>query len=270
MSKLHEVLAVEPSHEAASTKLLAEAVKTFNGKEGLFKGKTRTLKLFGKDEANKVEFEALEAKDSINQKVAATVPENLNYVATVMARYYDVVAQKEATNQHARADVVINGVTIMADMPATFLLGLETKLKAWRELLEAAPTMLPGLPWVPATELGAYIYKIADPVKDVKTAKTVDHKMLPQPNAQHPAQYVPIDVNKNIGEYSEFTSSGQISTADKAALIDRLDSLLKAVKQARMRANDVEVKQVQVGDSLMGYLFGAWYDPTKMNPEAKV
>lgn len=74
-SKLHQILAVEPSHEAASTKLLAEMLKTFSSKENLFKGKVRKLKLFGKEPANEVEYTALEAKDSIEQLVSATVPE---------------------------------------------------------------------------------------------------------------------------------------------------------------------------------------------------
>lgn len=187
-----------------------------------------------------------------------------------MAKYYDVVAQKERTNQEARADVKIDGVVIMADMPATFLLGMETKLKAWRAVLEAIPTMAPGVKWVPDTDAGPHIYKIEEPVKDVKTAKTVDHKQLPQPNANIPVTYVPIDVNKNIGEYTEWTSTGMISTADKAVLIDRLDKLLQAVKQARMAANDAELKMVAVGDNIMKYIFGVWYDPTKTNPDAKI
>lgn len=270
MSKLHEILAVEPSHEAASSKLLKETTSTFNSKEQLFKGKVRTLKLFGKDDSNRIEYEALEAKDSIHQLISATVPENLNYLASVVARYYDVVVQKERTNQEARASVVINGITIMDNVPATFLLGMETKLKSWREVLESIPTMAPGVQWVDAPEMGPFIMKIKDPTKDVKTAKTVDHKMLPQPNANIPVTYVPIDVNKNIGEYTEWTSTGMINSADKAALIDRLDTLMKEVKQARMRANDVDLKIVNVGNNIMKYLFGAWYDPTKSNPDAKI
>jgi len=270
VAKLHEVLAVEPSNEAAATKLLAETLSTFLSKDNLFKGKVRTLKLFGKEPSNQVEYEALEAKDSINIPVTATVPANLNYLAVILGRYYDNVAQKERTNQEARADVIVDNKVIMAGLPATFLLGMETKLKALRPILEAIPTMAPGVRWIEAKEIGPHIFKVAEPSKDVKTAKTIEHKVLPQPNATHPSQFVAVDVNKNIGEYSEEVSTGMITSSDKAMIIDRFDTLLKAVKQARMRANETNLVPINVGDAIMSHLFGDWYDPAKMNPDAKV
>lgn len=269
MGKLHELLAVEASAESAATTLVDQTKATFKNKEALFKGKNRSLVMFGKDDANRIEMEAIEAKNYQNLLVSATIPDSLNYMAVVLADYYDVVAQKELTNQVAKASVVIDGVTIMEDVPATFLLGLETKLKKIREVLAEVPTMAPGIAWKLAEEIGPHIYK-TDVVKDIKTEKSVDHKMLPQPNANIPVQYVPIDVNKNVGEYTEVNFSGLINSADKAKLIERLDTLLKEIKMARQRANNVEAAKAQVGDKMMGYLFGAWYDRKKTNPSAKV
>lgn len=269
MGKLHELLAIESNVESAATKLLNETTQTFKNKEALFKGKHRTLQLFGKTEENRVEFDAIEAKDSVRIPVAATVPGNLNYLGTILADYYDVVAQKESTNQIAKADLVVGNLVIGKDLPATFLLGLETKFKNLRVMLEEIPTMSPGVIWKEAPEIGNYIYK-SDPTKDIKTAKSVDHKMLPQPNANIAVQYVPIDINKNIGEFTEVQSTGLINSADKARLIERLDTLLKEIKKARQRANNVDTVNTKVGDAMMGYLFGAWYDREKANPGARV
>lgn len=226
--------------------------------------------MFGKDPSNTVEYEALELKDRIHIPITATVPQNLNYLATVVAKYYDVNLQKETTNQTAKADLIIDGVVIGNDIPAVYLLGMETKLKAWRTVLEAIPTMAPGVDWVPAPETGMYVYRSKDVSHDVKTAKTVEHKVQVQPNPNIPCTFVAIDINKNIGEYTESLSTGMIFSADKAKLIERLDNLLKAVKQARMRANDVELVKCSIGDNIMSYLFGAWYDPAKANTEATI
>lgn len=270
MGKLFEILAVESSKEAASAKMIAEAISTFKNKDALFKGKTRTLKLFGKTPENTIEFDALEAKDKIDTPVAATIPDSLNYMAVVVADHYDIVVKKELSNQTARADVVVEGVTLMENVPATFLLGLETKLKAIRLVLEEIPTRSPAFDWVQDENAGNYLYKTREPMKDVKTAKSTDHKMLPQPNANIPVTYVPIEINKNIGEYTESQQTGLINTADKARLLERHDKLLQAIKEARQRANAVDVVERKVGDAMMGYLFGAWYDRSKTNPGGRV
>jgi len=269
MGKLHELLAVEASNEAAATALIGQTTNTFKSKENLFKGKARTLQMFGKNEQNQIEMTAIEAKNYQNLLVSATIPDSLNYMACVLADYYDVVAQKELTNQLAKADVVIDGKVIIEGVPATFLLGMETKLKTLRNVLDEIPTMAPGMLWKEATEIGRFIYK-TDPIRDIKTEKMTDHKMLPQPNPNIPVQYVPIESSKNVGEYTEVNFTGLINSADKAKLIERLDSLLKAVKQARQRANNVDASTTKVGDKMMGYLLGAWYDRSKMNVEAKV
>jgi hypothetical protein len=226
--------------------------------------------MFGKTEENKVEFEALENKDRTDIKVAATVPDSLNYMATVVGRFYDVVFQKEATNQDAKADVVIDGKILISQAPATFLLGMETKLKDLRKVLEEIPTRTPAVEWVEDINAGKYLYKSKDSSKDVKTAKSQDHKMLPQPNTNIAVTYAVIENVKNIGSYDKSVFSGLISSADKAILIERLDDLLKAIKQARQRANAVEAKTGTVSKEVMGYLFGNWYDPEKANNAGRV
>lgn len=269
MGKLHELLAIEASSEAAAQTLLAQTAQTFKTKENLFKGKNRKLKMFGIDDTNRIEMTAIEEKNYQNLLVSATVPDSLNYMAAVLADYYDVVAQKEATNQVAKASVEIDGVVIMADVPATFLLGMETKLKKIREVLAEVPTMAPGMVWNEAPEIGRFIYK-TDPTKDIKTEKTVEYKHMKQSSDKHPDTFIPVEGTKNVGEYTEVNFTGLINSADKAKLIERLDALLKAVKQARQRANVVDTVNVKVGDKIMGYLFGTWFDRSKTNTQAKV
>jgi hypothetical protein len=266
MGKLYELLSIDPNAQDVATKLMDQTKQTFKNKEGLFNGKVRTLKLFGRNEQNSIEFDALEGKDKIDIKVEATVPDSLNYMAVFLADHYNIVSQKEASNQTAKADIIIDGVTILKDVPGTCLLGLETKLKSIRMVIEEIPTRTPGIEWVEDKDTGRFLYKAKDIVQDVKTAKTTDHKMLPQPNANIPVTYVPIELQKNIGEYQEMKFTGLISSGEKAALITRLDTLMQAVKQARQRANDVPVAELKMGDPIMKFLFGNWFNREMANP----
>ena len=52
--------------------------------------------------------------------------------------------------------------------------------------------------------------------------------------------------------------SGLITVAEKAAMLDRVEEVLRAVKKARSRANaaEVDVKQNVIGAKTLTYIFG--------------
>lgn len=261
--KQHAILAVEPTREAAAKKQLAECPITFANKHTLFTGNTRTLTLFNRDTTNQVEFDAIEAKDHVDNRVQYTVGGNLNYMAGIVGSWLDVNFTKEATNQIAKADVVIGGLTLIKDAPATYLLGLENKLGALRQAYEAIPTLAPGINWEPATDIGPEIWKGPE-VSDTKTLKTTDQTLLKQSSDKHPDVLVNRDVIKNIGQYKDRKFSGMIPVAEKAAIIARFDQLLMAVKEARQRANDVNAVASKCSETLFGYLHGKYHDADKV------
>ena len=127
MGKLHEVLAVETARKAALNGSFANVKKTFE-KTDLFRGQVRTLSLFNTTEEGKEEAEAIEAKARIDKEVVTSVPDTLNYLANIAADYYNVVAQKEFTNQQAKADLVVGDTVLIKDAPVSLLLHLESKL----------------------------------------------------------------------------------------------------------------------------------------------
>jgi hypothetical protein len=92
--------------------------------------------------------EAREAENESEVKVIeTTVADKLDYLSRDLSRLYDVLLQKEIGNQEARADLVVNGEVLIPDAPATFLLGMETRLKALRQVLLHIPTLEPGRTW---------------------------------------------------------------------------------------------------------------------------
>ena len=246
MSKLHEILAVEKDKETVAKKLMLESIKTL-GKENLFSGALRELKMF--DEA--------ESFNNItdNQELTTTVGENLDYLVNPVAEYYDVVLQKDLTNQKAIADIVIDGKTLATGLPATFLLGMEKKLAEFRKVLEAVHTLAPGIKWIDdKNNAKANVFVSNDTEKTFKTMKDIEFKTAAPATKEHPAQVMQIPVTKNVGEFETTKWSGMLTPVDKANKIARLDTLITAVKKARQRANNVEIVTGNVGTDLLTYV----------------
>ena len=70
----------------------------------------------------------------------------------------------------------------------------------------------------------------------------------------HPAQVEKVTENKIIGEYVKTGWSSMITPARKAKLLDRLEGLIRAFKEARMRANNQEVVRNDIGQIIFDYL----------------
>lgn len=269
MGKLHEVLAVETGKKAALSGSILEIKKTFE-KTDLFRGQVRTLSLFNTNESNREENQAIEAKARIEKQLATTVPASLNYLASIAAEYYDVVAQKEFTNQQAKADVVIDNVVIIKDAPVSFLLHLEARLGDFREIILNAPTLDVSKRWtLDESHSLAYVH-VAPETTNLSTKKEEGYEIIVEATQHHPAQTAKLTKDVNVGRFTEIEWSGAVSSADKAKLLERLDALISAAKTARCRANDQEILKSDAGQKLMGYLFGAWFDPKSRNPDAKV
>ncbi|MEJ2418079.1 MAG: hypothetical protein P8Y45_14355 [Exilibacterium sp.] len=245
MGKLHELLSVEGDLEGTFKAILAETSHSFAKKPGLYFGFHKRLEMF--DEG------APEPPAEV-QEMTTTVMEKMRYAAGHIIRYLDAIYQKEATNQVAQADLVVDGQVIAAGLPATFLLGLEARLKKVRETVAAMPTLPFGKKWVVDTTRGEDVYRCETPDEKFKTAKTFRHKVLYEATEHHPAQIEKWEETENVGKYIVDTWSGMISSAQKSALLGRLDKLIQGAKKARQRANTEEVLKLHIGDALFKYL----------------
>jgi hypothetical protein len=246
MSKLHELLAVEGDLHGIAKKMMDETIKTF-GKPEHFQGYHKHLEMFNEEEQGKV------VADEYKEMVT-TVPDKLEYLGKSVANYFDAVLQKEATNQNAKADLVIDGVVIGTDVPATFLLGLENKMKELRNVLEAAPTLPPGNAWEKDETLGNGVYRLVNPVVTMKTAKQIQHKVLYQATDKHPAQIEKWDEQVNVGKYITNVQNGMLSPADKSRILGKCDKLIQAVKKARMQANNTDVVSATIGEKIFDFI----------------
>ena len=246
MAKLHELLSVEGDLEGNYKRTLDETKNTFTKKAAHFLGSHRRLKLFDDDAGDPGIDE--------HKEMDTTVADKLAHQEGFIVRYLDAVLQKETTNQTATADLVIDGVVLGKALPATFLLGLENKLKKIRETYEAIPTLPPGYKWVPDTTKGEGVYAIATPEETYKTEKKFKVQVLYEATKEHPAQVDKLQETENVGKYIKEIWSGMLSPADKSKLLGRIDKLIRETKKARQRANTAEVIKTSVGKVLFEFI----------------
>lgn len=251
MAELHELLAVEADKQALFKSRVDETVSIFSGKPDLFLGTEKHLESL----SDELDENTLSGFDEFHE-LTTTVKDKLRQTFEFVNEYVDVNLQKEVTNQTAKADLVLDGITIATGLPATFLLGLESKLKTIRVMFEAIPVLAPGIAWVPDPGKGADVFKTKNPQKKFKTAKTFKHKVLYEATDKHPAQIEKWEETVNVGMYVQTVWSGMITSAEKAIMLTKLDKLIQATKQARQRANCEEVQERKIGLELMNYLIG--------------
>jgi hypothetical protein len=247
MAKLHELLAVESDLEGKTKRLMNEGKKVFSDKPALFMGAVRVYKPFIEDGVDYPEE---------HQALTTTVNEKLEYINKEVIRYWDALLQKEVTNQNAIASIIIDGKIIGEDLPATFLLGLEKRLRRLREVYESIPTLAVGTEWKKDEAKGEGIWVIAHPEETLKTVRTVKSKVLYEATDHHPAQIDKWEENESVGKYTKTIWSGMISPAKKSKYLERIDKLIQAVKKARQRANSTDVVNKQVAKNLIDYING--------------
>lgn len=245
MGKLHETLAVESSLAKTAQKLMEESKRTFS-KKNLFLGGIRRLSMFDDSQSHLNTEEA--------QELTTTVDENLDYLMKPVAEYWDVVVTKDIGNQLATANLTVDGTLIAENLPATFLLGLEQKLSDLRAVYDSIPTLEPGIPWaIDHTNEKPGVFT-APMVDSFKSEKTTDFRIVVEPTEHHPAQVRELSKDVNIGKYSGTRYCGMLTPVEKAARLTRIDMLLRAVKKARQRANDVDIPTQHVAEKLLDFI----------------
>jgi len=250
-TKLHEILAVESTKEGRFKDTIPEMVNLFKNKANHFVGFERTLKLNGEDTPEKTDRELAEKE---HQTISTSVASELAYIQDVVGDYFDIILQRDEANQRAVADVVIGDKVIATGVPATTLLALENKLKQLRPIYEQIPTLQPGVTWQLDSSIGEYTYKDANPEFRTKTKKGFEFKVLVPATDKFPAQVEKWESVEDVGSFTKIRWSTMISVADKSKLLARFDQLAMAVKQARQRANEVEIVGNKIGDRIFDFI----------------
>ena len=245
MSKLHQLLAVESDLEGKYKRICEETKKVF-AKPEMFKGSHRKLIVF--DDADKTDY------PDEHQAMATTVQERIEYTGESISKYFDALYQKEATNQEASADLVVGGVTIGENVPATFLLGLESRLKYVRSVYETMPTLQAGIDWKRSEDKGEGVWDMLHPEEKLKTAMAWRHQVLVEPTKEHRAEIEKWQEQVPVGKFVKHVWCAMFTSSQKSEVLDRIDALLRVVKKARQKANTQEVTKGNIGKSIIEFI----------------
>jgi hypothetical protein len=242
MGQLNQVVAVEKGQKARSD---AEATAFYHRlqREVEFNGIIRVYTPKD-DEGEKLPNEG--------NRVQARVPEILDGIAAAWKPLYDVVLTKESANQVASADVVVDGRTILENVPVPVLLFLEKKLADFATVLRKIPVLDPAFNWEPdAHDPGLYR---AEPVESIRTKKVPRNHVKAEATDRHPAQVDVYYEDIPLGRWSTTRISGAVPLNRKQELLARVAQLSDAVKRAREEANSTEVVERSMGSVVFDWL----------------
>ena len=248
---LHELLAVEQGLSETANRVTKEVAKTLDTKKSLFEGMSKEHAVF--KEEDEYLKQATEYKE-----VQSTVDEQLDFLSGELVRYYDVSLQKEEANQRAKADIIINGETIAKDIPSIVLLSMEKKLSSLLAVYNAIPTLDAAKAWeVDPAYAKPGVFRTKNAVERMQTVTSKKYVEVSPATQHHKAQIAEQETIDTVGKYSITEFSGAISSYEKAKRIQKLTALVRAIKTARQRANNVEVNnELTFGAALFNYING--------------
>lgn len=187
-----------------------------------------------------------------SKHVQHNVADDLADAQHLLVELFDITAQKDLANCNARASVIVDGETLVADVPATFLMFLEKQLTELNTLVGHAPVLDPAETWTEDAGSGLYKSEIR---KTIKTAKVQEALVLYPHSDKHPAQTQMIAVDKIVGNWEAQRISGAMIASDKKLILERIQKLLKAVKCAREEANSTQAPERPVGEKILDWVF---------------
>ena len=185
------------------------------------------------------------------KKVQLIAQNLLREVARLQTELFDVTATKDWANCEARADVIVDGQTIIKDAPVTWLLFLEKQITDIRTFIDKMPTLDESEEWHP--DPNSHLFRTPS-ITTHKTRKVQRPIVLYDATEHHPAQTQLITEDVIVGWWETVKHSGAIPAPRKQTLLERADRLLKAVRFAREKANAAEATEQKVGEAVFSYL----------------
>lgn len=246
MTKLHAVLAAEKTVLSAEQLLFAETESKL-GKEQFFSGHLKTLSLI-EDNTSKTQLEAA-GRDV--KALPTTVLETLNYYLVRWAGAEDLLFQKNLTNTIALADIEFGGQVLIKNVPVDEIMGLESRLTKLRTLFQRIPTLEASKKWEPRPTEREGMWQAVEPEITIKTENVIKPVVLYEATDKHPAQVKEISSNVTVGTFTKLVQSGAVTSRAKADSLAIIDNLIAEVKKARTRANEVNVKNEVLGQTIV-------------------
>lgn len=242
MAKLNQIVAVEKGLKARVGTEISEIYKDLQ-KPQLFAGLSRTYR--------PVDDEG-ETFPSERTLVQRSVKTELNNAAEQLTKLIDVTFTKDVANTQATGTVSVHGADLFS-APVPFLLFLEKQLVNLRTMIGKVPLLDPAEVWVPDGSVGGHR---TTPTETTRTRKIPKVLVKYPATDKHPAQTEVYTVDEVVGRWESTRFSGAVNQDQRDRWLIRVDELLDAIKHAVEEANQHNVTQMQVGETLFSFLLG--------------
>lgn len=226
--KLNQVVAAEAQIKGATAAKVTQ-VHHLSDKEDLFKGLTKTYEPM--DEAG-------ERLPKDEKRVQVRVEEQIETAVEAWGELLDVTLAKDSANGLAVADVKVGDQVLLKDAPVVYLLFLEKRVQDFGAFATKLPVLDESHDWERDSQ-GLYRTK---PVETHRTKKVQKPLVLLAPTVEHPGQAQIITEDETVGKYMTVHTSGAITRTRKRDILRRCEQLLRAVKEAREKANMTEAE----------------------------
>ena len=242
-NKLHEILAIEQDRKNKANLSIGESKKLFTKNIATFDGMVKKY-VPTEEDAEQIPDESKE--------LVATVKQTLEKASTSIITAINATLSKEETNASgvAQAELVLDGKSF-GSFAATTLLSLESHLVKVLDMYKAIPTLDASKKWEFDEQNDCY--RTAEEVK-FRTIKRPKVIVKYEATEKHPAQTELINIDFQVGRYETTYFSGRITPLQKSKLVDKIEKLIEAVKVARSKANNVEVKNIKLGENIFEFL----------------
>jgi hypothetical protein len=184
--------------------------------------------------------------------------EILNSYKKLWTEWWDLEASKDEANTRAKADITVDGVVLASDVPVSHLLFLEKQLADVRKAIDVLPELPSDKEWTfdPSSNIHKTEVRRKARVQNKKRPVVLHGPVFKDGHPPLPAQTQLVDDQVITGYYSEMHLSGAVTQAKKQGMLERVNRLIDAVKDARQRANQTEAADKAVGKKLLDFVMG--------------
>jgi hypothetical protein len=243
-TKLNQIIAIEKGTKSRTLADLTQAHHALQ-KPALLAGIARNYT--PKDDAG-------EQLPPESTRVQVRAEEMVSDTAEILSKLFDVTATKDWANCTAKADVVVDGKTILQGVPVSYLLFLEKQLVDIHTFVKKLPTLDPSETW--KFDHGQNCYA-TEPVGTVKTKKVPKNHVKAEATDKHPAQVEVYHEDVLVGTWKTIKYSGAMPASRVNDILERVEKFQEAVKFAREEANSVVAPEVKTGEKVFKYLLGS-------------
>lgn len=244
MPKLNQINAIVTARKGDAEKQITELYKVVQ-KEQLFTGRERTYRPLDEVNGQKLPPES--------QRVQQRVSDLIRQAREKWTELWNLVLTQDTGNQQARADIVVDGKTVLANVPITSLLFFDKQVNDLETFVSKLPTPDPAEEWSHDPNTGLLRSRATE---SVRTSKEPTVIVKYDATKEHPAQTELFTKDIPVGTWTQILYSGCIPADQKNAILTRIRKLQDAIKVAKEQANLLEVERQKAGEPLLGFVFG--------------